>query len=292
MITDTKRYAEFDGVPRRILYNHGLPITRGIYDNIISLKERIRLRKASLLIIDGGVGEGKTTLAVQLADVYQGKPINFKFQLAYGGEEFQEKLVMCIDNKLPVIIYDEAGDFSRRGSLTTFNQQLNRVFETYRTYGILVIIVLPTFRVLDSQLFENKIPRLMLHCYGRNENHGRVTGYSLRRMFWLMHHFSKTIVRPEAYKRVTPNFRGNFLNLPPARTQELHQFSTKHKREVLTENIVANRGMKTIKQIAQEFGVQYSTVRVKIARLKMKEDFKKGTTRYYCAEKIARLKRS
>jgi len=280
-----------DGKRRRVLYDDGLPFSRKVKENLDDLRQRILNRKASLLIIDGGVGEGKTTLAVHCAEQFQGEPINFKKQLAYGGEEFQEKLVICIDSKLKVIIYDEAGDFSKRGSLTNFNQQLNRVFETYRTYGILVILVLPCFRILDSQLLENKIPRLLLNCHSRGQSQGEIRGYSLFSMYWLLHYFAKLTVKPQAYSRVYPNFRGHFLNLSPKRTAELDAYSTSNKREVLTENILRNRGLKSILQIAQDLQRSRDYILKIIRLLGIKEDYKKGATRYYAPDKVGRIKR-
>ena len=35
--------------------------------NIQGLKDRVAINKAAMLVIDGGVGEGKTTLAVEIA---------------------------------------------------------------------------------------------------------------------------------------------------------------------------------------------------------------------------------
>src|SRR6056297_340250 len=74
------------------------------------LKYRIEIGKASLLIVDGAIGEGKTTLATHLCSSFQGHSVYYLKQYAMGGQQFQEKLQLCIDSKLKVIIYDEAGD--------------------------------------------------------------------------------------------------------------------------------------------------------------------------------------
>ena len=50
------------------LYKHGLPFSEKLAENVKDLIARIDLNKASLIVIDGGVGEGKTTLAVHIAD--------------------------------------------------------------------------------------------------------------------------------------------------------------------------------------------------------------------------------
>jgi len=73
----------------------------------------------------------------------------------------------CVTNKRNVIVYDEAGDFNTRASLTYFNQNMNRVFETYRALGIIVILCLPSFADIDTSLMKKKIARMLIHCYAR-----------------------------------------------------------------------------------------------------------------------------
>ena len=49
-----------NGKKKRILYNYGLPFSKDLARNLDEQKERVKGRKASLIIIDGGIGEGKT----------------------------------------------------------------------------------------------------------------------------------------------------------------------------------------------------------------------------------------
>lgn len=268
-------------VKKRVRYAHGLPFSKGLDKNLEALKQRIDLNKASLLIIDGGVGEGKTTLAVECGEYFEEGPLELKLQLAMGGEQFQERLQMSIDSKKKVVIYDEAGDFNKRGSLTAFNQRLNRVFETYRGYGILVILCLPNFGVLDQQLFENKIPRLLINCYDRSKTYGNYRGYSLFRMFYLRHKMKKIIVPPHAYGQVEPNFYGHFLDLTPERNKELDKISTEGKREVLNENILQNRGLFHVMQIAKKLHKSRPWVTDKIRKLNLKPEYTYKKKNYY-----------
>lgn len=56
--------------------------------NLDILKARVINGKASLIVIDGsGLGEGKTTFAVHIADYIQGAPIDLNVQLALLIEE-------------------------------------------------------------------------------------------------------------------------------------------------------------------------------------------------------------
>lgn len=275
---------------KKFFYEHGKPFQKGLDKNIDSLKGRIKLNKASLMILAGAVGEGKTTLAVHCAEHFQGGPIDFKKQLAFGGEQFQEKLQMCIDDKLSVLIYDEAGDFNSRGALTGFNKQVNRVFETFRTFKIFIILCLPNFAVLDSALFDKAIPRLLLYVHGRGQFHGSYKGYSLSRMYYIKERMKKITVPPQAYGQIGANFYGHFLDLEPNRSRELDEISTQEKQDILNENILNNRGLMDFYQIAKHLERSVAWVKIKVAKLKLKEEANFKRRKYFGASIIQQLK--
>jgi len=266
---------------KRYTYDNGLPFSNVLDKNLDDLKKRIKLNKASMLIIDGAVGEGKTTLAVHCAEYFTGTQLEFPKQLGMGGEQFQEKLQICVDSKLLVVIYDEAGDFNSRGALTKFNQMLNRIFDTYRTFKILVIIVLPNFAVLDNSLFQKQIPRLLLHCHSRNNRYGNYSGYSLYRMYYLKKYMREITVTPQAYSRTRPNFVGHFLDVTPERSKELDQYSTEGKRQVLTDNIIENRGLVDLQGIAKAVGKSTRWVQKKISELNFEHNTTFKRKKYY-----------
>lgn len=203
-----------------------------------SLKDRIKGNKASAVVIDGQMGEGKTTFAVRLLEEYQGrKKIDYGIQYAVGGEDFLKKLELCVDNNKKAIIYDEAGDFSRKATLTKFNRTLDMVFQTFRTYKILIIIVLPFFAELDRGIYDRGVIRVLFNCYGRNQEYGRLRVYSLRRIFYLLEYIRKKQppVRQMAYKNATPLYYSHFYDLPSDRSSELDEISTMQKRERLRQ---------------------------------------------------------
>ena len=212
--------------------------------NLDKQTQRIGDRKASLIIIDGAVGSGKTHSGVEIADYFNITNIDLKKQYGIGGEEFEQKLKICVDQKLKVIIYDEAGDFSRRGAITKFNARLNRIFETYRTFEIIVILILPCMDILDGQLLVNKIPRMLINCHNKKQGkYTRFRAYSLYRMFWLKKYFKDLTVKPQAYTKVRPNFRGYFRPINPERALEIDEISGKGKRAELNkgENQIFNK---------------------------------------------------
>lgn len=233
------------------LYSYGLPFSEKTGETLDSQMKRIKSKKASMILIDGGIGEGKTTLSVELADYINGGEINFSKQLALGGDEFQEKLRICFDLKLPVLVYDEAGDFNSRGALTSFNRQLNRIFDTYRAFKIIVIVVLPNFAVLDQSLFDKQIPRVLIHCHNR-KNQGNYSVYSLKRMMYIKHKMKKIVVPFEAYRFTTPNHRGHFLDIAQARSIMLDKRSTAGKLDIITENVLKNQGLLTYQEISRK----------------------------------------
>jgi len=239
----------------RCLYDSGLPFSKPLDRELMDLNERVQKKnKAGLIIIDGGVGEGKTTLAVLCAEYIQKKKIDFDDQIAMGGMDFLKKLEICFKKKHIVLIYDEAGDFNSRGAITKFNNILNRVFETYRAFKITLILCLPDFSVLDKTLLRKGIVRGLIHCHNRTEKFGDFKIYSLWRMFYLLHKQTKLVVKTDAYKWVVPNIVGHFLNLPESRCKELDVFSTQNKLDILGGITNAQNGLMTYKDLAKLFG--------------------------------------
>lgn len=225
----------------RYLYDHGLPFNKKLAQNLDDVYERVHSdKKASLIIVDGIVGEGKTTLGVHCADYLNKKHGLVEIQLdkkdhpqiAMGGKEFIKNLRVCFKKDLIVILYDEAGDFNRRGSLTQFNAMLNRTFETFRAFKIIVIMCLPNFSVLDNQLLDNGIPRFLLHCFDRNNNYGNFALYSLGDMFYIKKNMMKETIKMNAYKKTYPRCYGQYLDLDPKRSKKLDALSTASKLDI------------------------------------------------------------
>jgi hypothetical protein len=263
------------------VYSYGLPFSREMSLTLDSLKARVENGKASMILIDGGIGEGKTTLGVEIADYLQGQAIDLKrgLQLAMGGAEFTVKLRRCYEENLLVLIYDEAGDFNRRGSLTAFNSSLNRVFETFRAFKVIVILCLPNFSVLDNSLFEKGIPRALFHCYGRTNSCGHISLYDLEKMYYLKYYMSKTINKIKVYSRVIPNFRGHFLNLYPERAQQLHDLTIKGKLDILAKTQADKEGLLTSRQIAEKMNLNIKSVYAYLQKIGAKPVRKDGKLR-------------
>lgn len=255
-----------DGV--KVMTNSNLHFGSLLKKNLDRVHHRVFvMNKAGMVLIDGGVGSGKTTLAVHCADYLNGSHIDFDLQLAMGGEDFQEKLRECYQRKLKVLIYDEAGDFNRRASLTRFNADLNRIFETYRVFKIIVILVLPSVEDLDDSIFKKEIPRYLLHCYARTLTTGRYMGYALNRVQWIKYYMKTTPNKTKAYVLEQHNIRESFTDLPPKRQQELTDYTVKGKLEILELKMSKKEAMLKLDDLVRLTGQSGLTIRGKLHRL-------------------------
>lgn len=277
-----------------MVYAHGLPFRQLLAENIDDLINRIKKKKAALLIVDGGVGEGKTTLGVHLADYVNvrygdGKPLDFRGpQMAMGGKEFGEKLLECHDKGLLVIVYDEAGDFDKKTTLSRFNRNLMRIFEMYRGFKILVILCLPRFYKLENELFDLGIPRMLVHCEDRGQNYGNFRVFDLEQMYYIKHHATKIIVKPKCYDFGNHSFQGQFLDLPADRSKDLDEVSVASKRKEAKKTIYDVKGRYTLKEIAHHYGksVQWARDRLKeIGKIDDVTTFER--TKYYPKEVLS-----
>ena len=88
--------------------------------------------------------------------------------------------------------------------------------------------------ILDSQIFTNKIPRMLINCHNKVQGkYTRFRAYSLYRMFWLKKNFKELTVKPQAYTKVKPNFRGLIRPLDSERVEAVDIISGRGKKEVL-----------------------------------------------------------
>lgn len=270
-----------------MVYQNGLLFDGELDENLKELVDRVKKGKASLIIIQGGVGEGKTTLLVEVLDY-----INSLFdlpeidliqpdQLAMGGVEFLKKLRKCFEKKLPCVGYDEAGDFSKRGSLTQFNAMLNRTFETFRAFRCVVVMALPNFDVLDQNLFDSKIPRLMIDLRDRKETYGNYRAYSLYRMALLKSFMKKLKMKNYAYSLVRSNFRGHFKDVSPERSKQLDRLCTRSKLSILRKSEVKIEGLLTYPELATKLMKSVSWVRFSVNNLKIKHNRTIGQVKYF-----------
>jgi len=275
---------------------------RGVYKNTPFCKQlktcidKIMVRvfkngKPAAILIDGGSGEGKSTLGVQLADYIEGQEIDLKKEwYSMGMVAFQQNLITAYENKRRVVIYDEAGDFDKTRSMSTANFQLNRVFETYRAFNILVIIILPRMDSLDSRLLRLKIPRLLIHLKPRTYR-GNYTVYSLHRMFYIKAALDIYKNPEEAFAKTWGNFKGHFGDLPEERKQLLTDISIAGKLNILKpENNQSAEGLISRQEIQKLLNRSHRWLYLRFTELGITPLKVLGCKAYYKPETLEKLK--
>jgi hypothetical protein len=273
-------------------FKNGLYFNGGLADNLDKQKERIYKGKASLIIIDGIPGEGKTTLGIHLLEYYQSGVIDYNKQYAMGFADFSKKLGACVKEGMHVIIYDEAGDYNKRGWASAINRHLNRIFEVYRQFKILIIMIGPSFYKYDSDLILTGVPRLLIHCYGRTETYGKYKGYGL----WRMTHIKKKMdnkqvaCKHEVYNWTVPNFKGLFKDLPKDRAEKLRNISSLGKSNIFEEIEIEHKGYKDYRQLAEALGRTQNWVKLKVNELGIEPVKKFNRKKYFDASIINELK--
>ena len=92
------------GYPKKSLFDgSGLPFDTKTRENIDDQVERISKRQASLVVIDGTMGKGKTTLGCHIANYVNGSHIDFDSQYGMGGKQFMKKIDIATDKKMKEI---------------------------------------------------------------------------------------------------------------------------------------------------------------------------------------------
>lgn len=266
---------------------------------------RIKNKKASLIIISGGVGLGKTTFAVHIANYINQQntldPIKLELknhpQYSMGADEFKDYIDKCFINKLPCLIYDEAGDYDKRNALGTLNKELNRLFDTCRAFGVVPILCLPNIKVLDFRLFDKGIAILHLYITERvepkkedDEGYSIFNAYGLEQTNYILKILSNNRNLPtyKAYQYVTPGFKGAIWNLPKEQSTALDELSMMGKRQVVAKI----RGLMNYKEIAIELDISLKTIQAKIYDLKMKPYEKIGGKVYFNKDQIREIRTS
>lgn len=172
-----------------------------------ALDKIITMRKKDwdvVLVIDGLERSGKSVLAQQIAK-YLDRELTID-QITFTPQEFRTQIEKS--KKGRAIVLDEAitGLFSRQAMHST-NVELVKCFAQCGQKNLVLIVVLPSFFILDSYIAIHR-SRALLHIYTRDLDRGYFTFFNVRRKKTLYLNGKKGY----NYSVIKANFRGRFTN--------------------------------------------------------------------------------
>jgi hypothetical protein len=279
-------------------YDNGTPFQdiEKVNNNIDKLIIRKNEKKPCLIIIDGISSSGKTTKAVELVDIINKKhglsevDLSPKgLQIGTGASDFLSKLRPCAEAGLPAIIFDEAGEYNKRGWNSKLNKIMDSVIDTFRAYKIIIFFVLHDFTELPKHVWNAKIPTFLIHLKERKKGVGRTYWYELKSMYYIINNRTKEVFPEASYDKVYPNFRCEFKNLPPERATALDRLSTKAKKDKLEGSEIAIQGLLGYGDIAKLMLRSEAWVKKTIRTYHMKEERTFKKKKYYTQEILQKL---
>lgn len=284
-------------------YENGTPFDNiEIIDkNIKEILLAIQDKQPIIIIIDGGQSSGKTTLATLLTDrlnQFYNKPLmelnGQSPQYSQGGEQFVHRLPKAAEQGYPSVIYDESGDYGRKGALSKFNKTMDRAMDIIRVYKLAVIIIVHNFaKQVPNEMIDKQIATMLIHCKKRKPGRNCVYAqtYDYQGMCWIKYYMKTEVVPENAYKKVYPNFHFRFKNLPPNREEELDRLSSRNKKELWNTVDIKIQGLIDIKELSRNVNYSVATLRKKLKEYKIKESLIDKKKKYYNQETINIIKR-
>jgi ABC-type dipeptide/oligopeptide/nickel transport system ATPase subunit len=217
-------------------------------------KIKIRIQKHdndTLICMDGAEGSGKSVFAMQIAHYID--PSLDLTRVCMNAEEFKQAIMRAEKNQ--AVIYDEAySGLSSRASLSAVNKILVGKMMEMRQKNLFVIIVLPSFFLLDRYvaLFRS---RALLHVYSNKGNKGYWIGFNEKnkKLLYIFGRKLMTYSKPHIY-----DFKGRFygkyvIDEQAYRKKKKEALETSHatteynkfmiQRDILIRNLVNEKGL-------------------------------------------------
>lgn len=185
--------------------------------------------KDVVIAIDGGEGTGKSTLALQIGKFVD--PTLELRRIVFNAEDFRKAIFEA--KKGQCIIYDEAfTGLSSRSSLSGINKALVSLMMQMRQKNLFVIIVLPTFFLLDKYvaLFRTKA---LFHVYESGGNRGYFKVYNRKAKKRLFLEGKATY----SYMnwKIKTNFKGRFYGVFALGDEKIEKAYREKKAKALEE---------------------------------------------------------
>ncbi|MFW6129612.1 MAG: hypothetical protein ACOC56_00420 [Atribacterota bacterium] len=190
--------------------------------------------KDCVLAIDGMEGSGKSTLAFQIGK-YVDPTLNIS-RVTFHPEDFRQAIYKA--KKGQCVIYDEAfTGLSSRSSISGINKALVGLMMQMRQKNLFVIVVLPTFFLLDKYvaLFRT---RALIHVYESKGRRGyfRLYNRKLKKRLFLLGKTTYSYGSKKSGKYVFTRFKGRFYGVFPLGDKEEEKKYIKKKEKALEES--------------------------------------------------------
>lgn len=189
--------------------------------------------KDCVIAIDGSEGSGKSTFGFQLGKYVD--PTLDTSRITFTGEQFKEAIFKA--KKGQCVIFDEAfTGLSSRSSLSAVNRTLISLVMQMRQKNLFVIIVLPTFFLLDKYIALFRT-RALIHVYENKGVRGyfRVYNKKLKKRLYLTGKQTYSYGSGKA-KYVYTNFKGRFYGVFALGDEKEEEKYRKKKAKALEES--------------------------------------------------------
>ena len=261
----------------------------------------VKANSAVIISMDGTQGSGKTTLATLAVDhinAIDGKPLmdlddKDCIQYAMGGDQFMRKLPMVSGSGFHVMVYDEGGDYSRKGAVTRFNKTMDRAMDIMRVHKCIIIFVCHYFpKQVPSEMVDKGIVTCLIHCKKRAPEQSFVTAqvFGYLAISFMINHWLKKIIVPEQIYR-GENFTFTFRNISEDRSLKLALLGSNKKKELWDLSEIRLNGLVSQQEIATAIGKSQSYVKKKILNLGVEAEKKYKNRKFYSLSVLETLKR-
>jgi len=190
-------------------------LDRGLKRNLNKIKkDLVKKDRDYFLAIDGNEGSGKSTLALQIGK-YVDPTLNLS-RVVFDAESFREVIFKA--KKGEVVVFDEAfTGLSSRASLSGINRALVSLMMQMRQKNLFVIMVLPTFFLLDKYVALFRA-RALIHVYetkGKDgsKNRGYFKVYNQLKKKYLYLAGKPTYSYSGSKWKIRTKFRGRFYGV-------------------------------------------------------------------------------
>lgn len=208
-----------------------------------------------LFIVDGEEGTGKSVLAMQLGKILD-PSLNIN-NIAFTPDAFSDKIVNS--KKFQCIIFDEAfTGLSSRAAFSEINRLLIELMMEMRQRNLFVIIVMPTFFMLERYVVLHRA-RCLFHVYlNKKGKRGSWVFYNKKKMKYIYMNYKKSYSYSKYY-----NLHGtypDFYTVDETKYRNLKRESLKNKVKHISNQKYKWQRNVCIYSLSKEFELTHKAI--------------------------------